>query len=62
HQRSTRSSGPGVIVQGRSRSSWIPGRLEVFARSAHGAEVWTHDEHFRELPGVRFVQTPAPTD
>ena len=51
-----------MIVQGRSRSSWIPGRLEVFARSAHGAEVWTHDEHFRELPGVRFVQTPAPTD
>lgn len=20
----------------------------------HGAEVWTHDAHFRELPGVRY--------
>ena len=29
---------------------------------AHGAEVWTHDEHFRGLPGVRFVEAPAPTD
>ena len=26
---------------------------------AHGAEVWTHDEHFRGLPGVRFVEAPA---
>lgn len=25
---------------------------------AHGAEVWTHDEHFRGLPGVRFVEAP----
>jgi predicted nucleic acid-binding protein len=25
---------------------------------AHGAEVWTHDEHFRGLPGVRFVEPP----
>ena len=24
-----------------------------------GAEVWTHDGHFRGLPGVRFVETPA---
>jgi toxin FitB len=23
---------------------------------AHGAEMWTHDEHFRGLPGVRFVE------
>jgi len=22
----------------------------------HGAEVWTHDGHFRDLPGVRFVE------
>ena len=22
----------------------------------HGAEVWTHDAHFRGLPGVRFVE------
>ena len=28
---------------------------------AHGAEVWTHDEHFRGLPGVRFVE-PLPAD
>ncbi len=26
---------------------------------AHGAEVWTHDEHFRGLPGVRFVEAAA---
>jgi predicted nucleic acid-binding protein len=26
---------------------------------AHGAEVWTHDEHFRGLPGVRFLESPA---
>ena len=26
----------------------------------HGAELWTHDEHFRELPGVRFIAAPAP--
>jgi hypothetical protein len=24
-----------------------------------GAEVWTHDTHFRGLPGVRFVEEPA---
>ena len=23
-----------------------------------GAELWTHDEHFRGLPGVRFVEAP----
>jgi len=22
----------------------------------HGATLWTHDAHFRELPGVRFVE------
>jgi predicted nucleic acid-binding protein len=28
----------------------------------HDAEVWTHDAHFRELPGVRFIaaRPPAP--
>ena len=26
---------------------------------AHGAEVWTHDEHFRGLPGVRFIEAAA---
>ncbi len=26
----------------------------------HGAELWTHDAHFRELPGVRFIAAPAP--
>jgi len=26
----------------------------------HGAELWTHDAHFRDLPGVRFVATPVP--
>lgn len=26
---------------------------------AHGAEVWTHDERFRGLPGVRFVEAAA---
>ena len=25
----------------------------------HGAELWTHDAHFRELPGVRFIAAPA---
>jgi predicted nucleic acid-binding protein len=25
----------------------------------HHAEVWTHDTHFRGLPGVRFVEAPA---
>ena len=25
----------------------------------HDAELWTHDEHFRGLPGVRFVEAPA---
>ena len=25
----------------------------------HGAELWTHDAHFRELPAVRFVAAPA---
>ena len=29
---------------------------------AHGAEVWTHDEHFRGLPGVRFIETPPAAD
>ena len=29
---------------------------------AHGAEVWTHDKHFRGLPGVRFVEPPTPPD
>ncbi len=29
---------------------------------AHGAEVWTHDEHFRGLPGVRFVESPPAAD
>ena len=24
---------------------------------AFGAEIWTQDEHFRELPGVRFATT-----
>ena len=28
---------------------------------AHGAEVWTHDVHFRGLPGVRFVEA-SPAD
>ena len=23
---------------------------------AHDAEVWTHDPHFRGLPGVRFIE------
>ena len=26
----------------------------------HGAELWTHDTHFRDLPGVRFVAAPVP--
>jgi predicted nucleic acid-binding protein len=26
----------------------------------HGAELWTHDAHFRELPGVRFIAAPVP--
>ena len=25
-----------------------------------GAELWTHDEHFRGLPGVCFIAAPAP--
>ena len=25
----------------------------------HGAELWTHDEHFRGLPGVCFVEPRA---
>ena len=25
----------------------------------HGATLWTHDEHFRGLPGVHFVEAPA---
>jgi predicted nucleic acid-binding protein len=25
----------------------------------HGAELWTHDAHFRGLPGVRFVEAPG---
>jgi predicted nucleic acid-binding protein len=25
----------------------------------HRAELWTHDAHFRGLPGVRFVEAPA---
>ena len=25
----------------------------------HDAELWTHDEHFRGLPGVRFMEAPA---
>ena len=25
----------------------------------HGAELWTHDQHFRGLPGVHFVEAPA---
>ncbi|HET6496274.1 MAG TPA: type II toxin-antitoxin system VapC family toxin [Thermoleophilia bacterium] len=25
-----------------------------------GATVWTHDAHFRDLPGVRFVEAPVP--
>ena len=25
----------------------------------HGAELWTHDAHFRELPGVRFIDPAA---
>jgi predicted nucleic acid-binding protein len=25
----------------------------------HAAELWTHDAHFRGLPGVRFVEAPA---
>ncbi len=29
---------------------------------AHGAEVWTHDEHFRGLPGVRFLEAPPAPD
>jgi predicted nucleic acid-binding protein len=24
----------------------------------HGAELWTHDAHFRQLPGVRFIAAP----
>jgi predicted nucleic acid-binding protein len=30
------------------------------ARRYH-AELWTHDAHFRGLPGVRFVEAPATT-
>lgn len=26
----------------------------------HHAELWTHDAHFRGLPGVRFVDASAP--
>ena len=29
---------------------------------AYGAEVWTHDEHFRGLPGVRFLEAPPAPD
>jgi predicted nucleic acid-binding protein len=25
----------------------------------HGAELWTHEAHFRGLPGVRIVEAPA---
>jgi len=51
-----------------------PARLcstpDLFARSGGGAatappygvEVWTHDEHFRGLPGVRFVEAPPTAD
>jgi predicted nucleic acid-binding protein len=27
----------------------------------YGAELWTHDAHFRGLPGVRFVEPPPRT-
>jgi predicted nucleic acid-binding protein len=26
---------------------------------SHGAEVWTHDQHFHDLPGVHFVEPAA---
>ena len=34
----------------------------IYATSRqHGAELWTHDAHFRGLPGVRFVEPPPRT-
>ena len=26
----------------------------------HSAELWTHDEHVRGLPGVRLIEPPTP--
>ena len=47
-----------VMCRERGEQAAAGGVIYATAQ-AHGAEVWTHDEHFRGLPGVRFVEAPA---
>ena len=49
----------GAARVGRALGLPLADSIIYATAQAHGAEVWTHDEHFRGLPGVRFVEAPA---
>jgi predicted nucleic acid-binding protein len=34
----------------------MAGAIMLATARAHGATLWTQDEHFRDLPGVRYVR------
>jgi predicted nucleic acid-binding protein len=37
----------------------LAGSIIYATAQRHRAELWTHDAHFRGLPGVRFVEAPG---
>ena len=47
-----------AAFQGESTALPCADSIIYATAQAHGAEVWTHDEHFRGLPGVHFVEAP----
>ena len=49
----------GAARVGRALGLPLADSIIYATAQAHGAEVWTHDEHFRGLPGVRFVEAAA---
>ena len=51
-----------AVVAGKlGRAHQLPLADSIIYATARGyhAELWTHDAHFRGLPGVRFVEQPA---
>jgi predicted nucleic acid-binding protein len=46
----------GAARVGRALGLPLADSIIYATAQAHGAEMWTHDEHFRGLPGVRFLE------
>jgi hypothetical protein len=53
---SDRQRPPRRVLVGRALGLPLAGSVIYATAQARGADVWTHDEHFRGLPGVPVVE------